>query len=383
MNERYWVMLGMLPLVVLVYYLGGFSEPKLVNRTEVEEMDQESIKANSKIDLTTANAQAGAVEPSAQAEAVEPSRRLEVAAVNQSTSEAPLKQLMPMTDVFKEVNEAYQAQIAHPSYSRPLSEGDWSKLNPHGFQAIETVVADMEGASVSVELSRYVYFRPQVVDFMVTFYQAGALISGRYRACGGVNSCSEWMGLTVESDSGAKGELPADMMAKEWSEEVFVELNFTTSLGEASTKVRFTYVDAIATVTGFEAAYADQADYVIPVKVKTQEAGLYRLRANLFDSEEHPLAYLTAKTRLTEGEGGMDLRIHHSLLADQQGTLRLQTFVLERMSPAPGEPARLGASELDYHLFEAPEAKEFSDVAYQPTEQERQRLELLQHLSSS
>ena len=121
---------------------------------------------------------------------------------------------------------------------------------------------------------------------------------------------------------------------------------------------------------------------VLPARLTAREKGLYRIRANLFDVNNQPIAHLVSKEKLTRGTSDINLKAHQSVLQGKQGPFYVSTFSIELMSPAPGKPTKYGNSNIKKHIINDFAVSSLSDIPYQPTEQEQQRLLLLQNMAS-
>ena len=141
------------------------------------------------------------------------------------------------------------------------------------------------------------------------------------------------------------------------------------------------YVDSIATLEGFNSAFNQDADMVMPANLTTREQGLYRIRANLFDANNQPIAHLVSKEKLNKGSSHINLKAHQSVLQGKSAPFYLSTFSIELMSPAPGEPTKYGNSAIKKYEIKEFSVSSLSDTPYQPSEQEQQRLLLLQNMA--
>ena len=119
----------------------------------------------------------------------------------------------------------------------------------------------------------------------------------------------------------------------------------------------------------------------MPANLTVIKSGLYRLRANLY-SGTSPLAHLVAKARLDEGSEQIDFKAHWSVLPKQTNDLRLSDFVIERMSPSPGERNSFGQSKVSEFAIEDFAYDSLQQLPYQANKQELQSLEFLQGLAA-
>jgi hypothetical protein len=176
-----------------------------------------------------------------------------------------------------------------------------------------------------------------------------------------------------------------------WSAEFDGERNFPSQL-QATVKARVNgknvsmalalkYVDSVAILENFDPVFNQDADMVIKANLTTREKGLYRVRANLFDANNQPIAHLVSKEKLNKGSDTIDLKAHRSVLQDKTAPFYLSTFSIELMSPAPGSPTKYGDSAINQFEIKDFATSSLSNIPYQPSKQEQQRLQLLQNMA--
>lgn len=141
------------------------------------------------------------------------------------------------------------------------------------------------------------------------------------------------------------------------------------------------YINPIATLESFEPAISDNADMVLQANLSTKAKGLYRIRANLFDANNQPIAHLVNKAKLKKGHDSLNLKAHKSVLQGRSAPFYLSTFSVELMSPAPGKPTKYGNSAISQFKINNFAVESLSDETYQPSTQEKQRLQLLQKMA--
>ncbi|WP_051488313.1 hypothetical protein [Salinivibrio socompensis] len=90
--------------------------------------------------------------------------------------------------------------------------------------------------------------------------------------------------------------------------------------------------------------FGRDADMIIPLQLDVDKAGIYRVRANLFTKDNEPVAFLTTKKQLPEGEHTVELKAFKQALRGFDEQWQLKNIVLERMSGYPGERAQFGIS---------------------------------------
>ncbi len=272
------------------------------------------------------------------------------------------------------VAKAYAAELNFPTYSQPLSTNDFDRLKPNHFNP-QSIPVDEDGTTITAKLSKYRYTYPESVL---------ATLSGE-----NIDSAE----LILVDTSTRETLLSAKFVQDEdnWTAQLQGKRNFPAQL-QATVKAKINgkninialslkYVDSIATLESFDPATNDDADMVIQANLTTREQGLYRLRANLFDANNQPIAHLVSKEKLKKGSSSIDLKAHQSVLQGKQPPFYLSTFSIELMSPAPGTPTKYGDSAITQYEIKNFAISSLSDIPYQPSTQEQQRLLLLQKMA--
>lgn len=273
------------------------------------------------------------------------------------------------------VAKAYAGELNFPPYSQPLTAKDFDRLEPNYFNP-QTIPIDDVGTTVSAALSKYRYTYPETVF---------ATLSGENID----NAVLELVDIT-NGKSLLKREFKQEAN-NNWATQFDGERNFPLQL-QATVKAQVNgkdinialalkYVDSVATLESFEPAYSQDADMVIKANLTAREQGLYRIRANLFDVNNQPIAHLVSKKKLNKGSDSIELKAHQSVLQGKQAPLYLSTFSIELMSPAPGTPTKYGDSTINQYEIKDFAVSSLSDAPYLPSKQEQQRLQLLQNMA--
>tara|TARA_R110001583_G_scaffold127931_1_gene279694 strand:- start:81 stop:1136 length:1056 start_codon:yes stop_codon:yes gene_type:complete len=303
-----------------------------------------------------------------------PTRLAQKALGGETTELAVIPEKITSNDSATLVAQAYAAELNFPTYSQPLSSNDFDRLQPNFFNP-QSIPVDDTGTTISAELSKYRYTYPEPVF---------ATLSGENIAFAEL--------VLVDLDSG-KSLLTRKFEQDEnsWTVQFDGERNFPTQL-QATVKAQVNgknisialalkYVDSVATLEGFDPAFNQDADMVLKANLTTRDKGLYRVRANLFDANQQPIAHLVSKEKLSQGSSSIELKAHQSVLQGRQGPFYLSTFSIELMSPAPGTPKRYGDSAINQFEIKNFALSSLSDVPYKPSKQEQQRLQLLQNMA--
>lgn len=272
------------------------------------------------------------------------------------------------------VAKAYAGELNFPPYSQPLTNKDFDRLSPNHFNP-QSIPVDDIGTTISAQLSKYRYTYPETVF---------ATLSGE--------NIDNAVLILVDITTG-KSLLMRDFDQdnNNWTAQFEGERNLPTQL-QATVKARVNgkdislalalkYVDSVATLNSFDPAYNQYADMVIKANLTTREQGLYRIRANLFDANNQPIAHLVSKEKLNKGSDTIELKAHQSVLQGKQAPFTLSTFSIELMSPAPGSPTKYGDSAINQFEIKDFATSSLSEIPYQPSKQEQQRLQLLQNMA--
>lgn len=272
------------------------------------------------------------------------------------------------------VAKAYAGELNFPPYSQPLTNKDFDRLSPNHFNP-QSIPVDDIGTTISAQLSKYRYTYPETVF---------ATLSGE--------NIDNAVLILVDITTG-KSLLMRDFDQdnNNWTAQFEGERNLPTQL-QATVKARVNgkdislalalkYVDSVATLNSFDPAYNQDADMVIKANLTTREQGLYRIRANLFDANNQPIAHLVSKEKLNKGSDTIELKAHQSVLQGKQAPFTLSTFSIELMSPAPGSPTKYGDSAINQFEIKDFATSSLSEMPYQPSKQEQQRLQLLQNMA--
>lgn len=294
--------------------------------------------------------------------------------VKSSSESEDISEKITSNDSAALVAKAYAAELSFPTYSQPLTDKDFDRLKPNHFNP-QSIPIDDVGTTVTAELSKYRYVYPEAVFAtlsgenivnaelqLVDIANGKSLLTRKFE-----QNENLW---TTEFD-GAR-DFPAQLQAVVKAK--VNGKNITMALA-------LQYVDSVATLESFDPAFNQAADMVITANLTTREKGLYRIRANLFDVNHQPIAHLVSKDKLSKGSSSIELKAHQSVLQGKQSPFYLSTFSIELMSPAPGKPTKYGDSAISQYEIKDFETSSLSALPYQPSEQEQQRLQLLQNMA--
>jgi hypothetical protein len=272
------------------------------------------------------------------------------------------------------IAKAYAAELKFPSYSQPLTDRDFDRLKPNHFNP-QSIPVDDVGTQITGALSKYRYTFPESVFATLTGenidyaeLQLVDLITGKLLLISKFEQGEKNWFTQFEGKQNFPTQLQAIIKAAIDGKNIYIALGLK-------------YVDSVATLEGFDPAFNQDADMVLKAYLTTREKGLYRIRANLFDANKNPIAHIVSKEKLNKGSSTLYLKAHQSVLQGKQAPFYLSTFSIELMSPAPGKPTKYGDSAINEYEIKEFALSSLSEVPYQPSEQEQQRLLLLQNMA--
>lgn len=275
----------------------------------------------------------------------------------------------------EQVAMQYENALKFPPYSQPLSPLDEDRLKPNKFYPVSSPIGEKAG-SLSVSLSQYRFIYPQEITLKVSAKGLGKVLVEL------TNTDTKEV-LNTYKGSARQGEAVITFEGKESyprNLQLFVEANVANKKVPVVAQIQ--YMSPSATLTGFDNAYAQNENMIMPANLTILKDGLYRVRANLYDGNI-PIAHLVAKERLTKGNEKLNLKAHWSVLPPGISEMRLSDFVIEKMSPSPGELNGFGNSDIiQFHItYFAYDS--LQQLPYQASAQEMLNLEFLQVLAQN
>ena len=309
--------------------------------------------------------------------------------------ESPESPENPMQEQLAEIASTYQRNSRFPTYSQPLTDNDWSALNPRAFIPEERPLSNAPSLRVSIELPHYIVDSnrdlPVQVIVVSDASSSGApplkatavqvLVRSR-------NASSPPVLLVRTREQGNvdtfAATIPATALAPFANSEAEVAALLALSDGKnssASTMIRL--FQSTASLDAIGAAYNDGTHLVIPAFFQVMDAGMYRVQANLFTQTGAPVAHLNSTFSLSTGNVTGLLKVHATTLREQglPGPYVLTDINLMRMPAAPGEQTRYGSSQAESYPVNGFPLDSYSDEPYQdPAAQ--QRLDFLEKLSA-
>jgi len=282
----------------------------------------------------------------------------------------------PVSESFKLLASAYAAELELPPYSRPLSADDEHLLAPNRY--IPQTVPLEGGASATIVLPKFRFSYPEAIP--VTLQVSGIQVSDVSVALSTESSATV---VATDEMRGTPANWSATLDAEDdWNGAFEISVSFSANGQQQVLKTGIEYSHPVATITGVGDSRGVVSDMLIPVKIDVQQAGYYRLRANLFTEKRQPLALLTGNAKLSEGQDEITLRVFKAVLQQQSGPYILGTFVLEKRPAVPGELTQYGDSEKAEYQLDYFALSQLSDEPWQPDAEELQRLQFLQQMAT-
>lgn len=273
------------------------------------------------------------------------------------------------------ISKAYATELNYPVYSQPLKPTDFDRLNPNYFNP-QSMPIDDEGRTVNASLSKYRYSYPEPI---IAKLEGEGIEGASFTLIDSetkktlLSEPFQWQEDTWQLTLAGQEELPDAIHA-----EIMI------NVGDKSVPIvlALKYIDPVAVIDSFESAKAEGADMVINANITTKKSGLYRIRANLFDADNQPIAHIVTKSKLKVGHESMSLKTHQSVLQGRKPPFYLSTFMIELMSPSPAVRKKFGTSNVDkYEINDFP-VSSLDSAPYESSQQEKQRLELLQAMAN-
>ena len=273
------------------------------------------------------------------------------------------------------ISKAYAKELNYPVYSQPLKLTDFDRLNPNYFNP-QSMPIDDEGRTINASLSKYRYSYPEPI--MATLEGEGiegasfTLIDSETKKRL-LSASFQLQEDTWQLNLAGQGELP---------DSVHAEILVNVGAKIVPIVLALKYIDPVAVIDSLESAKAEGSDMVVNANITTKKSGLYRIRANLFDADNQPIAHIVAKSKLKVGQEKVPLKTHQSVLQGRAPPFYLSTFMIELMSPSPAVRKKFGTSNVDKYEINDFAVSSLDSAPYESSQQEKQRLELLQTMAN-
>ena len=269
-----------------------------------------------------------------------------------------------------QVTLVHERTFEYPSYSEPITDPDSPYLNWNQF--IEVSVPILNGefiASLNMERYRYFYSEPIELELRTN----AAFIHATLDA---VSVATQELLGSYPSDEGQWQVYPQ----QDWPEEVRFIARLDTEQGSDLVSADVRIYESIAKLVSVGQSFAVGPNMTVPITLNIDEAGIYRLRANLYSVEGQPVASLVQKKKLTLGEQTVELKAFKSVLPSGVSNFELRHFMIERMSGFPGQKAGYGNSGSARYEIGSFDSDVLTDEPYQPSLQEQRQATFLRSL---
>lgn len=282
-------------------------------------------------------------------------------------------QLTSTQKAAKVIANNYRETLRYAPYSQPLTRNDTDRLEPNRFVPVTVPTSDMSG-TISLALNKYRFIHPDPIQLTLSSEQ----ISRAKVVISLVDDSKVILEKSLRvADSSAYIEVSG-------REEFYGDLQLKVEADVAGDPITIVaqakYEQPSAKLIGLKRAEVNGSDLQITLALDVEEAGIYRVRANLYDGAQ-PLAHLVAKAKLSFGQQEITLKAHQTVLPTSSSDLRLMTFIVERMSSIPGERTRFGESAFSELPLVDIDLSELSRDPYSPNAKERASLEFLQGMA--
>ena len=271
----------------------------------------------------------------------------------------------------QQVSQQYAAALQFPQYSQPLTRFDSDRLEPNKFHPVSVPL--QQGGDLVMSVSHYRIVYPEPIEVKVEGANVSAVT---------LNLLDVDNKKVIETKRGSRqgtGFITSFSGKEDYPRNLQVLATVEVDNNEVPIAAQLQYMQPSAVLVGFEQAWPDNDNMAIPASLKVHKSGLYRLRANLFVGKE-PIAHLVSRERLETGTQEIELKAHWSVLKNSSQPMSLSGFVIELMSPAPGEPSVFGQSEIDSFEILAFPFDSLQKTPYQASDAERQSLNFLKQL---
>lgn len=310
------------------------------------------------------------------------------------TNETEKSRPAPITQQLAAIAQAYKTNSQYPSYSKPLMPTDWNLLNPRAFIPSAIPLPQSPNITASIITSRYIHNRKRElsVDVIIESKDKKGLsinldqglisLQQKHRETDSVYLSTI---ARTENKLTLRGNIPPGYlgMLSAGESTIFAKLHFLNGTTTEST-AQIKLFDPKAELLEIGEAYVEGSNLMIPFKMQIQEAGFYRVRANLFDQTgTHPISHLNSAFKLAQGSAEATLQVHATTLRTKQnaGPYILKDFDIIRQPSRPGDQTGYGTSLLPQHSVKGHDLESYDHSPYKD-EQIENRIRFLETISS-
>jgi hypothetical protein len=291
-----------------------------------------------------------------------------------------------------EIADTYKDNIRFPSYSKPLHNNDWNLLNPRPFVIKDKPLDVAENLSAAIILDHYIVHNNQ--DLAVKVRISGELADIQiqqvsiYFPAGNNPQQDNILSVTAQTSQQIiySGILPSSSFSEiaEGEKRLLAHITFKESQA-AKISTSFKLSDNKITLSHLGESYIEGPHLMIPAYFDIEEAGLYRLQANLFDQQsQQPISHLNSQFQLSESDSTALIKVHAVTLRAQgfSGPYRLSNINITRNPAHPGDKTGYGASAESSYIINGFDLSHYSDEEY-INEANQKRLDFLNKMANS
>lgn len=290
-------------------------------------------------------------------------------------AEQPLVFNENIANAAQQVANEYQKSLTFPPYSQPLSLLDEDRLKPNQFHPVVSPI-DSQGQNLTLNVSQYRFIYPDNIYFTVSADQLEHVTVE-------LSNTDTKEVLKASAHSVSKGEVSLSVKGQQrFPRNLQLRVDAKVNGKIIPVVAQLQYMLASATLVSIDSAYAENDNMIIPANLTVLNPGLYRIRANLYNGKQ-PVAHLVARESLQEGTQILAFKAHWSVLPPGVSTFNLKDFVIERMSPSPGERNSFGNSDITDFIIEDFVYDSLQQIPYQANKQEKLSLKFLQKLAEN
>ncbi len=278
------------------------------------------------------------------------------------------------------VADRYEQNIRFPNYSIPIGEGQTDLLEPYSAPVVPLNIDPEMTGQASLSPAQFIFFH-------------GDTIEAKLVTTGTIEATQVSIKLVKNNDPLAsfnvkkEGTLflaKLDNSADDWPVDLHIRADFHFGeYGKVSLLSPIKYSPNNGEISSVGAAYVDGVNLALPVMLKINTAGRYRLSANLFDENMRPLAHLNAKQNLKQGDNTWVLNVHSEVLraAHNAGPYILDTWTLTKLPERPGIATSFGKSQVNKINVKGFPLNDYDDTPWQDPK-DQARLEFLRKLQA-
>lgn len=278
------------------------------------------------------------------------------------------------------VAKRYEETMRFPSYSIPINAGQTDLLEPLPARPVALNIDPEARSQAALTADDYIFFQGEAI-------KATLSTSGSTRA--------ENVTLVLVHNNEPLASFKVNAEEKtfvgvlenteaHWPVDLHIRADFNFGeYGKVSILSPIKYSPNNGRVKSVGDAFVDGVNLAIPIELEIEQAGRYRLSANLFDQSNQPLAHLNSKQNLKVGNNIWQLNVHSEVLrsANLSGPYWLDTIQLTKLPERPGISTSYGKSDVGRQAVNGFPLSEYDDTPWQDPK-DKARLEFLKKLQN-